>query len=255
MGRALVELTTRDGVRTVVLARPEKRNALDRAMLAALAEAFGSEPPADERLAVLRATGPVFCAGIDLGERLASGAAPGESPIEEVLSAIERYPLPVVAVVQGDAIAGGNELALHCDLVVASTRATFGMSLAQIGLAPTWFLAKKLLEVAGPVMARELLLLGDPVPAGRLAELGVISRAVPHHELEDVARRMVDRLAANAPLSLRAMKAMLVRQMAFRDGIDHRDVDALAEAARGSDDAREGMAARLERRSPRFEGR
>ena len=85
----------------------------------------------------------------------------GASPIEAMLHAIEVYPLPVVAVVQGDAIAGGNELALHCDLVVASKAARFGMSLAQIGLAPSWFLAKKLLEVAGPVTTR-----ADPA-AGR----------------------------------------------------------------------------------------
>ena len=98
---------------------------------------------------MIRAEGPVFCAGLDLRER--SGGRGGSAAIEAMLHAIELYPLPVVAVVQGDAIAGGNELALHCDLVVASETARFGMSLAQIGLAPSWFLAKKLMEVAGPV--------------------------------------------------------------------------------------------------------
>jgi enoyl-CoA hydratase/carnithine racemase len=73
--------------------------------------------------------------------------------------------------------------------------------------------------------------------------------------LEVAASAVVDRLAANAPLSLRAMKALLVREMAFRDGIDHADVDRLVDAARGSQDAREGMAARLEKRTPRFTGR
>ncbi len=243
-------------VRTVVLCRPDRRNALDRAMLDGLAAAFGGAGPgSDERVAVLRAEGPVFCAGLDLGERLQGEAPTGESPIEEVLAAVDAWPLPVVAVVQGDAIAGGNELALHCDLVVASTKAAFGMSLAQIGLAPSWFLTRRLLEVGGPVLARELLLLGDPVPAARLAELGVITRAVPPHELEATAARFVERLAANAPLALRAMKAVLRRAMAFRDDIDHDDVDALVQAARASGDALEGMAARLERRAPRFEGR
>ena len=71
-------------------------------------------------------------------------------PIEPVFHAVESYPLPVVAAVQGNAIAGGCEIALHCDFVVATSDARFGMSLAQIGLAPTWFLAKKLLEVAAP---------------------------------------------------------------------------------------------------------
>jgi enoyl-CoA hydratase/carnithine racemase len=161
----------------------------------------------------------------------------------------------VVAVVQGDAIAGGNELALHCDLVVASTSARFGMSLAQIGLAPSWFLAKKLLEVAGPVAARKMLFLGDPLPASRLYDLGVISHLASPEALAATADEVIRRLTANAPLSLRAMKAVLVREMAFRDGISHADVDRLVAAAQLSDDAREGMAARLEKRQPQFKGR
>lgn len=242
-------------VRTVVLSRPAKRNALTRPMLTALTEAFRREPPPEERVTVLRAEGPVFCAGLDLAERQEAGAPDGESPIHAVLDAIRAHPLPVVAVVQGDAIAGGNELALNCDLVVASTRANFGMSLAQIGLAPTWFLAERLVEAAGLGLAREMLLLGDTVPAPRLADLGVIARAVPHHELDDVADRIAGRLAANAPLSLRAIKATLVRLGQFRDHMAHDHVDALADAARRSDDAREGIAARMARRPPRFTGR
>jgi enoyl-CoA hydratase/carnithine racemase len=240
-------------VREVVLARGEKRNALDAEMLAALTRAFSGAPPADERLTVIRAEGPVFCAGLDLRER--GGGTVGSSAIEAMLHAVETYPLPVVAVVQGDAIAGGNELALHCDFVVASEAARFGMSLAKIGLAPTWFLAKKLLEVAGPVGAREMLLLGDPLPARRMAELGLIHRAVAAEALESSARAVIDRLAANAPLSLKAMKAVLVRAMAFRDSIPHDDLDALVAAAGRSADAREGIAAMLARRTPQFHAR
>ena len=106
-----------------------------------------------------------------------------------MLRAIELCPLPVVAVVQGDAIAGGNELALHCDLVVASQKARFGMSLAQVGLAPNWFLAKKLMEVLGPVTTREMLLLGDPLPSTKLHALGLIARCVPADQLEAEAKK------------------------------------------------------------------
>jgi enoyl-CoA hydratase/carnithine racemase len=241
-------------VRTVWLTRGEKRNAMNAEMLDALLGAFRAAPDAADRVTVIRAEGPVFCSGIDMRERLETPAKAGESPIEVVLHAIETYPLPVVGVVHGDAIAGGNELALHCDFVVASTAARFGMSLAQIGLAPTWFLTKKLMEVAGPVWAREMLLLGDPLPAARMHELGLIARAVPPAELDAAAAKIIDRLAANAPLSLRAMKAMMVRQMAFRDGIDHTAATALVEAARKSADSREGMQARLEKRKAVFRG-
>jgi len=253
MERVIVE--SAGAVRTVTLNRAEKRNAMDAQMLDELAKAFEVTPAAEERVTVIRANGPVFCAGLDLKERGEGGPMRGASPIERVLHLVEHYPLPVVGVVQGDAIAGGNELALHCDLVIASTAARFGMSLAQIGLAPTWFLAKKLLEVGGPVAAREILLLGDPIPAERMHALGLIARVSPPEGLDAAADAVIQRLAANAPLSLRAMKALLVREMAFRDGIAHEDVDALVDAARTSGDAREGMAARLEKRSPRFEGR
>ena len=240
-------------VRSVLLDRPEKRNALDAEMIAELRAAFTKPPGMEERVAVIRASGPVFCAGLDMKERAARPA--GASPIEAMLHAIEMFPLPVVAVVQGDAIAGGNELALHCDLVVASSSARFGMSLAQIGLAPSWFLAKKLLEVAGPVTTRRVLLLGDPLPATKLHALGLIARCVPADQLEAEASKVIDRLAANAPLSLKAMKALTVRQLEFRDGIPHDDVDALVRLALSSEDAREGMLARLERRTARFQGR
>ncbi len=252
MERVIVETT--GAVRTVTLNRAEKRNAMDSQMLEELASAFEVAPSADERVTVIRANGNVFCAGLDLKERGEGGPMRGASPIEHVLELIEHYPLPVVAVVQGDAIAGGNELALHCDVVVASTAARFGMSLAQIGLAPTWFLAKKLLEVGGPVAAREILLLGDPIPSERMHALGLIARVAPPDGLDNAASAVIDRLAANAPLSLRAMKALLVREMAFRDGIAHEDVDALVDAARTSNDAREGMAARLQKRPANFTG-
>lgn len=251
----LIQIEQAGAVRTVTLARPEKRNALNPLMLNELYEAFSEEPAPDERVVVIRAQGPVFCSGLDLKERITTLDQPGVSSIETVLYAIENYPLPVVAIVQGDAIAGGNELALHCDFVVASEEARFGMSLAQIGLAPTWFLTKKLLEAAGPVTTREILLLGDPLPATRMYKLGVIARVAPADELDASAAQIIDRLAKNAPLSLRSMKALVVREMAFRDNIEHADVDTMVQQARESEDAREGIQARLDRRPPEFSGR
>jgi len=242
-------------VRTVTLNRPEKRNALNGPMLEQLQVLFTAEPDPAERVTVLRAVGKSFCAGVDLKERDSNGMAGSASAIEDMLHSVAMYPLPVIGVVHGDAIAGGNELALHCDLVLASHSARFGMSLAQIGLAPTWFLAKKILEVGGPVFAREMLLIGDPVSSQRMAQLGMILRSVPADELEAQAQALVDRMAANAPLSLRAMKAVLTRQMAFRDGIEHRDVDALVETARQSADAKAGITARLKGNTASFTGK
>jgi enoyl-CoA hydratase/carnithine racemase len=167
---------------------------------------------------------------------------------------VENYPLPVVAVVQGDAIAGGNELALHCDFVVASTAARFGMPLARIGRAPSWLLAKKLLESTGPVTTREMLFLAEPIPAARMYEVGAIARLVEPDELDAAAAAVVEQIVANAPLALRAIKALLGRAMTFRDDIEHADIDEIVKAARNSNDSREGIKARLEKRMPVFKG-
>lgn len=242
-------------VRTIWMNRPEKRNALDQEMRTQMTEALAAPVDPADRVVVIRARGPSFCSGLDLGERKRTAGTGGASGIEVMLRAVETCPLPVVAVVQGDAIAGGNELALHCDLVLAGESARFGMSLAQVGLAPNWFLAKKLMEVLGPVTTREMLLLGDPLPAARLHALGLIARCVPDDRLEQEAAAVIARLAANAPLSLKAMKALTVRQLEFRDSIPHEDIDALVRTAIGSEDAREGIAARLERRRPDFKGK
>ncbi len=252
MNRILVK--TDGPVKTVVLNRPEKRNAMDLAMLDELHSVFTTVPESDDRVIVLRGNGPSFCAGIDLVERQRKPSEGSASPVEKVFHAIENHPLPVVAVVQGAAIAGGCEMALHCDLVVAAETARFGMSLAQIGLAPSWFLSKKLMEVAGPAGIREILLLGDPMPARWMRDRGIIARTVRDTDLESESSMIVDRLAANAPLSLRAMKAMIIRQLDFRDAIEHDDIDSLVAKARASADAKEGMAARLEKRVPVFRG-
>lgn len=249
-----IRVETDGPVRTMTLTRGDKRNALNMAMLDEMVQALKEPPAPEERVLVVRAEGPSFCAGMDLKERLARPIKNDESPIEAMLHLLETHPLPAVAVVHGDAIAGGCELALHCDFVVAAKTARFGMSLAQIGLAPTWFLAKKLMEVAGPVGAREVLLLGDPLPSSRLHDLGVIYGVAAPDDLEAAAGKVIDRLSKNAPLSLRAIKALLVREMAFRDHVDHADVDELVNATRRSADSKEGIAARLEKRAPVFKG-
>ena len=253
MSKVIVE---RNGpIRTLWLNRPEKRNALDGELLSGMIEALRAPVDPEDRVVAIRGKGSVFCAGLDMAERRETITTGEASGIEEMLRAIELCPLPVVAVVQGDAIAGGNELALHCDLVVASDKARFGMSLAQVGLAPNWFLAKKLMEVLGPVTTREMLLIGDPLPATRLHALGLIARCVPADQLEAEANRVIERLAANAPLSLKAMKMLTVRQLEFRDSIPHDDVDAAVRAAMQSQDAQEGMKARLEKRTAKFAGK
>lgn len=250
---ALVDVEVRNAVRHVRLNRAEKRNALNPPMIQALHDAFAVTPEPGERLALLDAAGPVFCAGIDLKER--DGTAAGIKPFEQALHAMETYPLPVVGIVQGDAIAGGNEIALHCDLVVASTAAKFGMSPAQIGLAPSWFLCKKLMEIAGPVATKKILLLGDPTPAQVFHDMGLISHIAEPGQLQEAADAVVDRLSRNAPMSLKAIKAVITRQLTYRDHIEHADLDKQLGIVRESEDAKEGIKSLFEKRAPQFQER
>jgi len=249
---SLLKINTTGAVRTVTLNRPDKRNALNAALMNGLIEAFSIEPPTDERVTVLRAEGPAFCAGLQLS---ADGISDGAEVLAgQMFNTVQHYPLPVVARVHGPAIAGGCELALHCDFVAAAEDVPFGMPVVQLGLATDWFLTKKIMETAGLAMARELLLLGDTIPAGRLQQLGLISRAVPIGDLDAATDALVERLAANGPLGMRAIKAQLLRQVSFYDDIDHAAEDVLVAEVFAADDAVEGVAAKVEKRPPRFKG-
>jgi enoyl-CoA hydratase/carnithine racemase len=242
--------TTDDGaVRTITIDRPDKRNAVTRAMFTELTELFEVSPPPTERVTVIQSEGNVFCSGIDLNERLVHGAP----PLAELCEVIHDYPLPVVARMQGDAIAGGAFIALFCDFVVAAKPARFWVSLVQIGLAPPWILTRRLAELATPALARELVLLGDPLTAEYLAEAHVIVSAVEPAELDAEVDRIVSRLAQNAPLSLRAVKATLAAKAYQENPYD--EVEKMIVRARDSEDGVEGVKARLERRMPQYAGR
>lgn len=249
----LVLIEHAGAVRTVTLARPEKRNAINPEMMQAIREAFESEPRAEERVTVLRGQGPTFCAGLQLST---AGVKQDEvTRIEAMFDAVQRYPLPVVAVVQGPAVAGGCELALHCDFVVAAREATLTMPLAQLGVTTTWFLTKKIIEVAGPVTAREFLLLGTPMTGQRLCDLGIIARTADADKLEAQTDLLIAQLAANAPLAMRTMKAMLIKKMSFLLDIEHDEFDEPIRRVYASRDALEGVAAKVQRRTPTFTGK
>ena len=248
----LINITTDGAVRTVTMTRPDKRNAMNPEMLEQLRTAFEVTPPSTERVTVIRGEGTAFSSGLELST---NGIDKAETVrIEKMFDAVYRYPLPTVAVVHGAAIAGGCELALHCDFVVAARSAQIAMPLAQFGVSTTWFLTKKIVDAAGPVTAREFLLLGNAMPAERLYDLGVISRVADLEGLEDAVHPLVERLAANAPMSMRTMKDILVRLTDHAMTLPHDDIDQVARNVYASRDAIEGVAARVEKRQPVFRG-
>jgi enoyl-CoA hydratase/carnithine racemase len=246
-----------DGIAGVTLNRPEKRNALNVAVLAGLVAAFDrfDDDPA-VRVVVVRGAGKAFCSGMDLAEMRARQTehADPESGVTRVFQRIERSRHPTIAVVNGDAYAGGCELALHCDLRVAVESARFAMPLARIGLVVPFPLGQKLVEIVGPAFAREILLTGLPVPARRAYEMGMVHRVVGADQLESTAEELARTIAGHAPLSLGGMKAVIQRALSMHASIEHADLDAAASRARRSADAREGVRAMLEKRPPQFRG-
>ncbi len=245
-----------DGIATLTLNRPDKRNAMNSALLDGLRRHFDElEDNREVRVIVVRGAGTAFCSGMDLNELSRHQAeADPETGVTAVLQRIERSRHPTIAMVHGDAFAGGCELALHCDLRVAAEAARFAMPLARLGIVVPFPLGQKLLEIVGPAAAREILLTARPFDARRAFEIGMVHRVVAPAEIEATTSEMARAIAGNAPLSLAGMKAMIQRAISQREGIDHADLDAIVTRARKSADAREGVRAMLEKRRPTFRG-
>jgi enoyl-CoA hydratase/carnithine racemase len=249
-------LSVDGGIATVTMNRPDQRNAMNTALLQGLRATFDAlDGRRDVRVVVLKGAGPAFCAGMDLKEmQQRRGEADPEGNVVEVLRRVERSRHPTIAALHGDAIAGGCELALHCDLRVAAEPARLGMPLARIGLVVPFPLGQKLVEIIGPAHTRHLLFTGQPIGARRAYEIGMIHQVVPAPELDAAVHALARRIGDNAPLSLEGIKATILRAVALRDSIAHEDLDAAATAARTSADAQEGRRAMLEKRKPVFRG-
>jgi enoyl-CoA hydratase/carnithine racemase len=252
-----VNVEVEDGIAWVELNRPDKRNAMNAAMLVGLRRAFDElDARRDVRVVVVRGAGPAFCAGMDLREMEAQRGALGD-PDQSVVASLQRVEAsrhPSIALLHGDAIAGGCELALHCDLRVAADGARIGMPLSRIGLVVPFPLAQKLVEIIGPAETRRLLFTGRLIDAARAKEIGMVHDVVPPDDVEKATYALARTIADNAPLSLAGMKATIQRTLSARAQIDHADLDAQALAARQSADASEGRRAMLEKRKPNFRG-
>ncbi len=227
------------GVLSLILDRPEKRNALDQATISALlGELEHAELDADVRVVVVRGAGRDFCAGADLEELLASATlSPAENEasalrLGEVFLRMRALPKPVVAIVHGRALAGGAGLATACDLVLAAESSQFGYPEIQRGFVPAMVMTM-LRRLTGERRAFDLVATGRLVPAREALQLGLISRMVPDAELEAAASALLGQLAATSANALALTKRLLYDLDArnFADGIAQgARVNALARA-------------------------
>ena len=249
-------LTRRDGsVWVITLNRPQAKNAIDQLTAILLERAVDdAEDDADVRAIVLTGTGDTFCAGMDL-----SGANRGQVPVTD-----RRGPLgltaepptkPTVAAVEGHALAGGFELVMCADLIVAADDSSFGLPEVKRGLlAAAGGLWRSATRLPRPV-ALELALLGDALPVARLAELGLVNTVVPRGTALEAALETAHRIAANAPLSVSVGKKIIDEAPTWGPEEAFGRQSEMASPVLLSDDAREGVAAFAEKREPRWTGR
>jgi enoyl-CoA hydratase/carnithine racemase len=258
------------GVTRLTISNPAKRNALDHPILDAitatlteLAAGGASSEGIPGRCVIVTGSDGMFSAGYDIGE------IPDEEfeeraealvahPFTEAIDALEAFPYPTLASLPGHTIGGGLELALACDMRVASENIKLGMPPAKLGLVYSHTGVRRFVDAIGAARTRELFLLGRYITAPTALGWGLVNRVVPADGLEGEALSLAGELAGNAPLSQTGNKRVIGAVLAARDGLAP-DVEAqlieLRRASFASADMREGMRAFAEKRTPRWQGR
>ena len=251
---ALVETRLDGGVLTVTLADEENRNALSSALVGELVTALdAADADPAVRVAVLTNSGRVFCAGADLSERSSGDKPRVKVDAADLFSRFRRSPKVYVGRIAGHCVAGGMGLAAAMDLSVAIDDAKFGFTEVRRGLAPA-MISVLCLPRMRPADAAEAMLLGNRMTGADAARLGLVNRAVPADEMDDVVDGFVADLLAGGPDALAATKQLLVRVpgMPIEEAFAW-TAELSAELFR-SDEAQEGMRAFLEKRSPDWAG-
>ncbi|GAB3233676.1 enoyl-CoA hydratase [Mycolicibacterium hippocampi] len=201
-GTDILLVDTRDRIRTLTLNRPGARNALSSALRTRL---FGAlrEAQADDTVDVVIVTGadPVFCAGLDLKELGDTTDLPDISPKWPAMTK------PVIGAINGAAVTGGLEIALYCDILIASEAARFADTHARVGLLPTWGLSVRLPQKVGVGMARRMSMTGDYLSAEDALRAGLVTQVVPHGDLLDTARQIATSIVGNNQRAVRALLA------------------------------------------------
>jgi enoyl-CoA hydratase/carnithine racemase len=247
-------------VARLTIDNPAKRNALDHAILDAIAETV---PKLDARCLLITAAGPVFSAGYDIGglpkdEFAHQAESLVAHPFHDAIEALDAFPFPSVAALNGHAIGGGLELALSCDLRVCSADARLGMPPARLGLIYSHTGLRKFLDAIGAPRTRELFFTARDVSARTALQWGLVNDVVAPEDLEAQAVALAARIAGHAPLSLAGNKRALRELLRAEGELDpdvERELVELREACFRSEDFFEGVRAFAEKRRPRWQGR
>ena len=267
MSDLLVE--KRDGVALITFNRPAKKNAFTPEMVVRLAEGWAEFRDDDSlRVAIITGNGDTFSAGADLGRMipLLTRARPPEDEWDKKLLAdpslfqagiLRRFELwkPVIAAVNGAALAGGCEMLQATDLRLAAPEASFGLPEPKRGIVPGGGSLVRLARQIPYVHAMQILLTGDAMPAAKALEVGFVNEIVPREKLLDRAFELAARIAENGPLAVRKIKEAVIRSQGRALAEAFAIEDECTREVMRSQDAREGPRAFMERRKPNFIGR
>ena len=254
-----LELKQDGEVATITLTRPEKRNAISIQMIEDLLEALGEAETGSARVVILTGAGNTFCAGMDIDELRALAGRSHEQHLEEsqriarMFFRLYRFPKPLIAAVNGPAIAGGCGIATLADFTLAVPDAKFGYTEVKIGFVPA-LVSVFLRRQIGEKRMRELLLTGRIITAPESLQMGLITEIVPPQKLLARTREIANALIASSPTSLARTKRLLLQ---FDEKSIEEEIDvAVRENAsiRSTADFREGVTAFLEKRTPKWRG-
>jgi enoyl-CoA hydratase/carnithine racemase len=255
-----IEVTRASGIVTVTMNRPAKKNAANAQMWNELLDTFREiSSSSDDRVMVITGAQGEFCAGADL-----SGGGPSAAGrhqlasmrhVGDVALALHRLPIPTIAKVRGVAVGAGCNIALGCDLVVASENARFSEIFARRGLSIDFGGSWVLPRIIGMHRAKELALLADIIDAAEAERIGLVNRVLPDAELDGFVDAWAARLAAGPPIALAMTKRMLDNsmQVTLEEALDDEGVAQTVNF--GTADTMEAMKAFIEKREPKFEGR
>ncbi|MDE2418357.1 MAG: enoyl-CoA hydratase [Burkholderiales bacterium] len=246
-------IDTTEGVMTLTINRPNKKNSLTQAMYGALADGL-AQAAADSaiRVAVIQGHVAIFSAGNDIGDFLNGPTSTLESPVYRFLQGIAQFPKPLIAAVCGPAVGVGTTMLFHCDLVYAGDNAAFSMPFVNLGLCPEAASSLLVPQMMGYHRAAEALLLGEPFMAEAAMEVGLVNRVVPPTEANGVAQAQARKLAAK-PLS-----ALVETKRFMKKGQTEQVLARMAEEGQSfgrmlkEPAAREAFTAFMEKRKPDF---
>jgi enoyl-CoA hydratase len=259
MSEERVILEIREKVGIVTLNRPEKLNALDRKMRQKLKEVIDKvEESGNLRVLIITGSGKAFAAGADINELLQRDSLSAHEAGKlgsELFTKIEDLEIPVIAAVNGYALGGGCELAMACDIRIASEKARFGQPEINIGLIPGAGGTQRLPRLVGLGIAKKLVLTGEIIDAREALRIGLVDEVVEHDMLMKRAMEIAEKIREKSPIAVRIAKRALnaARDMSLRDGLKYEL--SLFSLLFSTEDAKEGMRAFLEKREPKFRGR